>query len=371
MIYLDNAATTYPKPSQVKKAVIKAIERYGGNPGRSGHEMSLKAGMMVYETREKVAQLFGADAEDIIFTKNCTEALNIAIFGTVSEGSHVITTVHEHNSVLRPLYHLKKMGKIALTIISGEGEELILGLRSAINFATKTLVITAASNSFGIMPPIEQMLKIASKNNITTIVDMAQAAGTIEVDGGDILCMPGHKGLYGISGTGILVNRTKKQIRTHSYGGTGSLSAEVSMPKFTPDKLEVGTVNTIGIASLSAGIDFVLKRGIRSIYEEEIALVAQLYDKIVDVPGIKIYTERPRKGRSAPILTINHKDYHSEEFAQLLSDAGIATRGGLHCAPLAHRYAGTLDCGAVRFSPAVFTTKADIERVALSLLKIK
>ncbi len=371
MIYLDNAATSYPKPACVRRAVIRALDEYGGNPGRAGHTISMKAGFMVHETREKLASLFLADAEDVIFTKNCTEALNIAIFGTISEGSHVITTVHEHNSVLRPLYYLKKSGKIALTIISGEGDKLIENLRAAINFATKTLVITAASNSFGIIPPIEEMLSVAKENNITTIVDMAQAAGTIDIKGGDILCMPGHKGIFGISGTGVLINRAKKNIRPHSFGGTGSLSAEVAMPKFTPDKLEAGTVNTIGIASISAGTDFLLKRGIKQIYEEEIEKLASLYEKIADLKHLKLYTGIPQSGKSAAILTLNHKNYHSEQFAEMLSSNNIATRGGLHCAPLSHRYFGTLETGAVRISPSVFTTSADIEKVAAAFAKIK
>ncbi len=371
MIYLDNAATSYPKPDAVKRAVIRAMDEYGGNPGRSGHELSMKTGFMVHETREKLAALFLSDPEDVIFTKNCTEALNIAIFGTINEGSHVITTVHEHNSVLRPLYHLKKLGKIALSIISGEGDKLIDNLRNAINFATKTLVITAASNSFGIMPPTEKMLLVAKENGITSIVDMAQAAGTVDIKGGDILCMPGHKGLLGISGTGVLINRTKKNIRPFSFGGTGSLSAEVAMPKFSPDKLEAGTVNTIGIAALSAGVDYILKRGIAEVYEEEIAKLEALYNKIADVNHLKLYTGCPKKGVCAAIMTLNHKKYHSEQFAEMLSSNKIATRGGLHCAPLSHRYFGTLESGAVRISPSIFTTSADIDRVAVTLSKIK
>lgn len=373
MIYFDNAATTYPKPIAVVRAAYNAIISYGGNPGRAGHAMSMRVSEAVFSVRRKAAEMFNTSSEQVIFTSNCTSALNTAIKGLVKDGDHVICSCLEHNSVYRPLYKLKKEERISFDIanVGQTKEDAIKSFSMLIKPNTKIIVCTAASNVTGRILPIAEIGELCREKGIIFIVDAAQSGGVLSIDmqaqNINALCLPGHKGLYGLTGTGLLLLNgiSPEQINTVFEGGTGSLSTQSDPPDFFPDRLEAGTINTVGILALGAGIDFVKAKTTEEIYKHEFLLCKAVYEQLSKIDGIQLYSDGFEKGTYLPIVSFNIRGMNSEDTASRLSEAGFALRGGLHCSPLAHDFYGTLDMGMVRFSPSAFT----MERQVVEFLK--
>ena len=379
MMYFDNAATTYPKPPQVARAVSSAVTRFGGNPGRSGHAMSLRAAQMVYECREKTAELFGCDGtERVIFLKNCTEATNFAIKGYVPEHCHVIISDLEHNAVSRPVYALSQRAEVSCSVahvVEGEPEQTVRNFEREIRSGyTKAIITTHASNVFGVIVPVERLYALCESYGLYLIIDAAQTAGVLPIDlkkmPNACLCAAGHKSLYGPTGTGILVAAPGELPQTVIEGGTGSFSEDLTQPDLLPDRLESGTVNTVGICGLSAGIDFVRKTGVSRIEAHERKLARFLHRQLGKNPNVELYTDCPQEGVHVPVISFNIKGMHSEEVASALNRMGAAVRAGLHCAPLAHRAFSTLDTGTVRASFFVFNTLQETERFAWMVEKI-
>ena len=374
MIYLDNAATTYPKPQKVYDSMMDCMKNYCANPGRSGHKLAMKSAREIYDTRENIAKLFNIENPmNIIFTSNATDSLNIAIKGVVNEGDHIITTSMEHNSVIRPIKSLEKYG-IENTIVDCDKEGFlnIENIKNAIKPNTKLIVTTHASNVCGTLIDIKSVGEIAKANNILYLVDASQTAGVYEIDvksiNVDMIAAPGHKCLFGPQGTGILYIREGLNINISKEGGTGSKSEDLFQPDILPDKYESGTHNTPGIVGLNEGVKFILETGIENIREYEEQLCEYMLNKLKEVPNIIIYGPSDSKQRAA-VISINIDKIDSGELTFLLdSEYDIATRSGIHCSPLAHKTLGTLEQGAVRFSLSYFNTKDDIDK-AIDALK--
>lgn len=373
MINFDNAATTFPKPETVNAAVLEAIEKYGGNPGRSGHRLSVDTAEAVYLSRKKAASFFGAETENVIFTLNCTEALNFAIKGVMNRyGGHIVISDFEHNSVVRPVFSLSKKGvNYSVAHIYPDDNMTVNSFNNAIRPDTRLIVCTAASNVTGQIPPIEKIAELCKRRNICFIVDAAQAAGVIPLkigNGINFICAPGHKGLYGPSGTGLLISDGKYRLSPLIEGGTGSLSMVFEQPSFMPDSLESGTVNVIGIHALGKGIDFVSSKGTENIRKHEEMLCDRFINGISHTDGIRIYRENG--GNYAPIVSFNAEGFTSNELASLLSNDGIYLRGGLHCSGMAHTTLGTAPDGTLRFAPSVFNNTSQVDELIYSLKKI-
>lgn len=376
MIYLDNAATTLYKPDTVAKAVIEAIES-AGNASRGAHENSLMASRVVYNTRVKLAQLFHCKKpENVAFTANATESLNIAINGIFQKGDHVITTAVEHNSVLRPLYRLEDAGIISLDIVPTDdlGRVSYEAFEDLLRPETRAIVCTHASNLTGNVLDIERIGKLAHDNGILLVVDASQSAGVIPIDmekmNIDILCFTGHKGLYGPQGTGGICVRDGITIRPWKVGGTGVFSYNRTQPEEMPTCLEAGTLNSHGIAGLGAALDFIIETGVEVIHERELFLAKRFYDGIRDVEGVKIYGDFSSDNRTA-IVSINLHDWDSAITSdELAENYGIATRPGAHCAPLMHKSLGTVDQGAVRFSFSWFNTEEEVDAAILAVKEL-
>ena len=372
MINFDNSATTFPKPRSVKAAAAVALERYGGNPGRSGHSLSLKAAEAVFAARKNIAEMFSAEPENVIFTLNCTHALNLAIKGIVKPSNHVIISSFEHNSVARPVYAMSKTGvKFSIAEVFPEDRLTIESFRSLIRPETKAIICTAGSNVTGQILPFREIAKIAAENNLCFIVDGAQACGVIPIslsDGINVLCTAGHKALYGPTGTGLLITDGKFPISPIIQGGTGSTSVELEQPAFLPDALESGTVNTAGIIALSAGVSYVKKLTPERIYRYESELCRRFISGIAPLPNVIIYREN---GASyLPIVLFNIKGIPSNEAASRLSDMGYALRGGLHCSGLAHKSIGTLPDGGVRFAPSTLNKPEEVDGLIHAVKKL-
>ncbi|HIT54185.1 MAG TPA: aminotransferase class V-fold PLP-dependent enzyme [Candidatus Fimivicinus intestinavium] len=378
MIYLDNAATTYPKPRMVREAITHALAAFGANPGRSGHTMSLRTAERVYHCREQAAELFGLDEpENVIFTLNCTHAINMVLHGVLCRGDHVLTSDLEHNAVMRPLYRMAEEGTITYSsahVCEGDFEQTVANFRAQIRPNTRILICTHASNVFGAVLPIAQLAALAHAHGALFVVDAAQSAGILPIDmkktGIDFLCLPGHKGLYGPMGTGLLLCADGSAVRPLIEGGTGSLSAHLAQPPILPDKLESGTGNTPGILGLSAGFDFIRQAGQQNIREHELLLMQQLYDALSQIEKVLLYTHRPEDGKYVPLLSFNIFSLHSEEAAGRLNEDGIAVRAGLHCAPCAHKAYQTFETGTIRVAPSYFTSKKDLFQLIKSVQKI-
>lgn len=379
MIYFDNAATTYPKPESVRRAAAEAIVRYGGNPGRSGHKMSMDAAQAVYTVREKAGEMFGAPPENVIFTANCTESLNMAIKGLAErdlrEGRpfHVIISSLEHNSVFRPVHELTKRGlTYSIAEVTADDTVTVHNFESLVTPVTKAVICTLGSNVTGQLLPYERIGAMCRRKRICFVGDGAQVCGVIPVnlkrDNINILCMPGHKGLYGISGTGLLITDGKYPIYHILEGGTGSTSLEAEQTPFLPEGLESGTVNTVGIVTVGAGIDFIKRLGADKIHSRESELCRRFVSALENESRVRIY--RRERCSYLPIVLFNVEGYSPEETAAYLSDSGFALRGGLHCSGLAHRSAGTLPEGGVRFSPSVFNTAAQTDMLADAVKKL-
>ena len=366
MIYLDNAATTLVKPQCVIDAVVKAMNSMG-NAGRGAHSNSLSASRVVYDTRCKIAKLFNCKRPDhVIFTCNSTEALNIAIGGIFNTGDHVITTDLEHNSVLRPLYRLEKEGTIQLSFVRADeqGRPCYEEFESLIQSNTRAIVCTHASNLTGNVIDLTRVGQIAKAHGLMLVVDASQTAGAMEIDidamNIDVLCFTGHKGLMAPQGTGGLCIREGVEIRPFKVGGSGVHSYDKEQPNPYPTRLEAGTLNSHGIAGLSAALDYLNEVGIDAIREKEMALMTRFYEGVSQIPGVKIYGDF--SGERTAVVTLNIWDEDSSIISDtLFEDYDIATRPGAHCAPRMHQALGTTEQGAVRFSFSWFNTEADVD----------
>ena len=366
MIYLDNAATTLRKPQCVIDAVVKAMNSMG-NAGRGAHSNSLSASRVVYDTRCKIAKLFGCKRPDhVVFTCNSTEALNIAIHGILDSGDHVITTDLEHNSVLRPLYRLEKEGKISLSFVRADkqGRPCYEDFESLIQPNTRAIVCTHASNLTGNVIDLVHVGKIAKDHGLLLVVDASQTAGAMEIDmeemNIDVLCFTGHKGLMAPQGTGGLCIREGVEIRPFKVGGSGVHSYDKEQPSPYPTRLEAGTLNSHGIAGLSAALDYLNEVGIDAIRQKEVELMTRFYEGITQIPGVTVYGDFSTE-RTA-VVTLNIGDEDSSMISDVLfEDYDISTRPGAHCAPRMHEALGTTEQGAVRFSFSWFNTVEEVD----------
>lgn len=362
MIYFDNAATSFPKPESVYKVVDDFFRETAANPGRGGHRLSVEAGQVVMNARRKLAELFNVgDPSRIVFTSNTTEALNLAIKGLLSSGDHVVTSSVEHNSVVRPLRALEDAG-IEVTKVRASQIGLVdpEDVRSAMTPQTRLIVLTHASNVAGTIQPIAQIGKMARERGVTFLVDAAQTAGIlpidVEADNIDLLAFPGHKSLYGPPGTGGLYIKRGIELRPLCEGGTGTESELDVQPAGLPERFESGTLNSIGIAGLSAGVGFVLETGLAKIRAHELILTEQVLSGLQAIPEVFIYGPGSAIGRVSTI-SFNIEGWEPSEVAAVLDESfGIAVRAGLHCAPDAHRTIGTFPGGSVRVSPGFFNT---------------
>lgn len=377
MIYFDNGATTFPKPASVINAVNRALRLYGANPGRGGHSMSLKASEIMYECRSNAAKLFDAQSPDkIIFTYNCTTALNFVIKGILKRGDHAVISSLEHNAVVRPLEKLKEQGvDYSIADYSYDDEETIDNFRNAIRPNTKLVICTHASNVFGVRFPVERIAALCKIHGVLFCVDAAQSAGVVPLSlkesGIDFLCTAGHKGLYGPMGTGILAINTECLPDDIIQGGTGSFSRELNQPVILPDRYESGTPNLPGIAGLNEGIKFVLKRTENSIEKHEKHLANLLYKGLSRTDGVKVYVDMSAHSKTLPVISFNICGFDSEETAQILDkDFGISVRAGLHCAPLAHTFFGTEESGTVRAVLSVFSDYRQVDYFISAVNKI-
>lgn len=365
MIYLDNGATSFPKPLSVRQNVDISLKKFSANPGRSGHSLSLRAAKEIFECRKRLKKLFNVNSEEeIIFTENCTMALNTVIFGLLSEGDHVLISSMEHNSVTRPLESLKDKGVTYSTFdYSYDDNETVDNVRNLIKPETKLVICTHASNVFGFRFPIERICALCHAYGILFCVDSAQSAGVFDIDVGtnqyDFVCMSGHKSLYGPMGTGVLIlnNRNLKPLL---YGGTGTESVKKSQPEGLPEKFESGTQNMNGISGLKAGVDFVKNRGIKNIYNHEYKLAKRLFNGLANNRKVITYNKSFDYSKVAPVVSFNIDGVYSEDLVAKLNKYGIMTRGGLHCSPLAHTTMNTIENGTVRVVPGAFNTINDI-----------
>lgn len=367
--YFDNSATSFPKPESVYSSVEIAIREYNANPGRAGHRKALEVARKIYEVREKVANFFGVkNSLNVAFTANATESLNFAIKGAIQKGSHVITTKFEHNSSLRPLYYMRDEKEVKLTFI-----DTYLDLEKSITSETKAVVINHISNVNGTVQDIRKIGDICRRNGLLFILDASQSAGYIDIDmerdNVDILCITGHKSLFGIQGIGAIALREGIKIDPILEGGTGSFSKLQRQPKEMPEMLEAGTLNTPGILSLGAGIEFIQKIGIEKIKEHEDKLVSKFLKGLEQLDKIQVYKSFTEN--QAPVISINIEGVDSGDFSSILDEEfGILVRPGYHCAPLAHKAIGTYETGTVRFSFGFFNTEDEIDYLLQSLKNI-
>ena len=365
MIYIDNSATTLIKPPQVAQAVYDAINTMG-NSGRGAYNSSISSSMVLYETRELIAEMFNLHyPEQVAFTLNATEALNTAINGLISYNDHIITTELEHNSVLRPLYRLEEKGT-ELTIIKANdwGNINYIDIEKAIKYNTKAIVCTHCSNLTGNVLDIAKIGEICKRHNILFILDASQSAGIFDIDmekqNIDVVCFTGHKSLYGPQGTGGICIKKGVNISPLKVGGSGIKTFEKTAPSSMPEHIEAGTVNSHSIAGLKAGLEFIQKTGISKIREKENMLVDLFYNSIKNIKDIKIYGDFSTKERG-PIVSLNLGNYSSSSVSdELFERFEIATRSGGHCAPLMHKALSTEKQGAVRFSFSYFNTKDEV-----------
>jgi len=381
MIYLDNAATSWPKPSEVLAAMAHFLNEVGANPGRSGHRLSIEAGRIVYAAREAVAELFHApDPLRVVFSLNATEALNLALRGILRPGDHVVTSSMEHNSVMRPLRALEREG-VAVTVVpcSPEGELDPTAIEAAIQPNTVLVVLNHASNVVGTILPVAEVgrrLRRRPKGVPLLLVDATQTAGVIPIDmqaeGIDLLAFTGHKSLYGPMGTGGLIFGERVNLQEFQpliRGGTGSRSEYEEQPDFLPDMCESGTPNAVGLAGLAAGVRWVLERGVATIRAHEMELTRRLIDGLREA-GVTVYgTQDP--ARQTAVVSFNIAGMEPSEVGLRLDEEyGIMCRVGLHCAPAAHRTIGTFPRGTVRFSLGAFTKMTDIEAALMAVARI-
>ncbi len=379
MIYLDHAATSWPKPPVVLRAIEQYLNDYGGNPGRSGHRMSIEAGRVVYEAREALAQLFNVpDPLRIVFTANATEALNLALYGLLKPGDRVVTSGIEHNAVMRPLRDLARRG-IDLQVIpcSAEGLLDLAALAESLRLKTRLVVLNHASNVVGTISPVAQAVKLAHQAGALLLLDTAQSAGCLPIDmpalGVDLLAFTGHKALCGPPGTGGLVLGTSfdaQELEPIMRGGTGSRSEYEEQPEMLPDKYESGTVNGMGIAGLGAGVRWLLEQGIANVRAHEVRLTREMLEGLAQIPRLHVYGPRDAEKQTATI-SVSIQGLHVSDIGfQLDADYAILCRVGLHCAPAAHRTIGTFPEGTVRLALGWSNTLEQVHLVVDALQRI-
>lgn len=364
MIYLDNAATSFPKPPQVARAMAGTLNKLGANPGRGGHRLALGAGHLVQRCREELAAMFDApSAERVIFTDNCTEALNLAIAGTLHQGDEVLCSHGEHNAVMRPLTRYAAAGQITLKVLQPDEQGLLQPqtLRKHITPKTALFVLCHASNVTGVIQPAAQLGAICREMGVPMLLDAAQTAGVLDVSlsrlNAAMIAMPGHKGLLGPQGTGVLILRDGVDPQPLICGGTGSASESFQQPDLLPDRYESGTLNLPGLAGLLAGVRFV-RRYREEIRDYEDHLARMMRSQLQAMPQLRLlgHPDAPKVG----IVSVVPRTMDTSDLCDALDASGIAVRGGLHCAPAIHTHLGTLRTGAVRFSPGIYTTEQDI-----------
>ena len=373
MIYLDNAATSFPKPPSVLRAMTEALREYGANPGRGGHKLALQAGRTVEKCREAAANLLGARPERVIFTRSCTESLNLAIMGMLHKGDEVICSHGEHNAVMRPLERFVSRDEITVKLLRPDEQGLLSPevLRRAITSRTGLVVICHASNVSGVVQPVRELGAVCREKGVPLLVDAAQTAGMLEVTldalNADMIALPGHKGLLGPHGTGLLALREGVDPEPLILGGTGSASESVRQPELLPDRYESGTLNLPGIAGLLAGIEFVAPQR-ADIHRYEAGLNDRLRRQLTQISGLRILgaENAPR----VAITSVVPEGGDSAALADALDASGVAVRGGLHCAPAMHSYLGTMRSGAVRFAPGPFNTERDIDDTAALVARL-
>ena len=370
MIYLDSAATSWPKPPAVKEAMVHFLDQVGANPGRSGHRMSVEAARIVYATREAVADLFGfADPLRVVFGQNVTEALNLAMLGLLREGDHVVTSSMEHNAVMRPLRELERRG-VELTVVACSPEGLLdpQDVEAAVRPNTTMVVLNHASNVVGTVLPVRAVGRIAREHDLLLLVDTAQTAGAYPVDMEedliDLLAFTGHKSLLGPMGTGGLLIGERvlaSRMRPLKRGGTGSRSELEEQPSFLPDMCESGTGNAVGLAGLGAGVRWVMDRGIDRIRAHEAALTQRLIDGLGGIGGVTVYGTRDAASQTSTV-SFNIAGLEPSEVGLVLDERHeVMCRVGLHCAPAAHKTIGTFPRGTVRFGMGVYTTEDEVD----------
>ena len=379
MIYLDNAATSLPKPPAVAEAMVRFLEEVGANPGRSGHRLSVEAARIVYDAREAVAEVFNApDVLNVVFCLNATEALNLSLRGLLGAGDHVITSSKEHNSVMRPLRALEQDG-VEVTVVgcSPEGRLDPADVEATVRPETVMIVLNHASNVTGTLLPVEAVGHMARQRDLLHVVDAAQTAGAYPIDvqahGIDMLCFSGHKSLLGPMGTGGLVVGERvdtARLEPLCRGGTGSGSEQERQPDFLPDRYESGTPNAVGLAGLGAGVRWLLDRGVEAVRAHEVALVERLIDGLVDIPGVRLHGSRESRDRTATVSFTLGAVSQSEVGLRLAEDHDILCRVGIHCAPAAHRTLGTLPEGTVRFGLGAFNTAAEVDAAVAAVARI-
>lgn len=367
LIYMDNAATSWPKPPEVIEAMERSMRESAANPGRGSHAMAVKAGRVLFEARKRLSRLFHiANPNDIAFTLNTTHALNLAIQGLLKPGDHVIATSLEHNSTRRPLEALKRQLGIEVTYIStdSKGKLDLKQLEAAINERTRLVAAVHSSNLLGSIIPVAELGEITRRKKVKLLVDAAQSAGVLPIDvqsmGIDLLAFPGHKGLLGPQGTGGLYIDPGIDLEPLMHGGTGSKSEDPEQPKVRPDRYEAGTQNTVGLAGLAEGVGFVLKETVQAIHSKEQELTFELMEGLLRIPGLSILGPELGQERTAIVSFVLEGVDPSEAAFLLDQKFGIAVRSGFHCTPLGHETAGSYETGAVRASPGYFTNKSDI-----------
>lgn len=368
MIYFDNSATTYPKPENVYKSVNNAMRYYSANPGRSGHNMSMKAAKAVYDCRKTVSEFFNLNDESkVIFTSSCTHSLNTVIKGVLRNGDHCVISCFEHNSVIRPLEKLKakNVSYSIAQVFSDDSDKTVDSFRKAINEKTRLVVCTHASNVFGIRLPVERICALAHEYGVMFCLDAAQSAGVLDINidenNYDFVCCPGHKGLYGPMGTGVLLINNDSLKETLLEGGTGSMSQSFLQPDFLPDRFESGTLNIPGICGLKKGIEFVKSVGVSKIHSREMSYIRTLRNSFENNRYIELYPKSVDYSYDAPLLSFIIQNSDSEAVAQYLNNNySIAVRAGLHCSLISHQNMKTDKTGTVRISPSYFTTNHDV-----------
>lgn len=377
LIYLDNAATSWPKPSEVTTAVVKVMQDDAANPGRGSHAMAVRASRVLFDARKQLSKLFNVrNPNDIAFTSNTTMALNMAIKGWLKAGDHVIATSVEHNSVRRPLYYLQQTLGIEVTYVEGDESGLVSidAITAAIRSNTTLAIVNHSSNVLGTIMPLEGIAELMRKHNIKLLVDAAQSAGILPIDvrgmGIDMLAFPGHKGLLGPQGTGGLYIAPDMELLPLLHGGTGSQSEAPEQPDIRPDKYEAGTQNTPGIAGLKAGVEHVLNEGVQNIHAKEWGLTQRLMERLQPVEGLKLLGPAMGEQRTGIVSLVAEGIDPSELSFILDQHYQIAVRAGFHCSPLAHRRAGTSATGAVRASVGRYTTEAEVDAFADAVIDI-
>jgi cysteine desulfurase/selenocysteine lyase len=377
MIYLDNAATSWPKPEAVYQTMDTFLREKGANPGRSGHDMAVAAEKVVEETRVLLARLLNAaDDEDIVFTLNCTDALNLALKGLLKPGDHVITSSIGHNSLTRPLRKLERQGVAVTRLLpcSEEGFVSPQDVEQAIGPKTRLIAVTHASNVSGVIQPIAEFGEVATRHDLVLLVDAAQTGGVLLIDvqamNVDLLALAGHKGLLGPTGTGALYMSKRVELEPIREGGTGTVSESEEQPSGRPHMYESGTPNTVGIAGLGEGLRYVMSRTVADIQIHKKTLVERLLDGLAAIPGVRVYGPKDR-ARRLSVVPFNIEGWSPDEVGAVLDQAfDVKVRTGLHCAPAAHKVLGTYPHGSVRVSVGCFNTPREIDFLLDALKKI-